>query len=193
MLAAALAVGCGDDDGPAEDDPGTDMGGSSSDLGTSPGDDLGTSPGDDLGTSPGDDLGTSAGDDMGTTTDTDGGSGTVGTIDCGEMTCDAETQECCASFAGGSATFECITAGDTCMGGTAECDGPEDCGGGEVCCGSGGAGGASVECAATCEGFGSFELCHEATDCTSGTDMCCPIMMFGISGGACLPMCGFAP
>lgn len=125
--------------------------------------------------------------------------GTVG-IDCMGVTCNAMTEQCCITRdpGGGGAMGTCIASDAMCMGATAACDGPEDCGGGEVCCARVGLGGASTTCEASAMcasgAYGPFELCHAPADCTDGTDMCCPVMMFGFSGAYCSPMCrGIGP
>jgi len=123
---------------------------------------------------------------------TDGGG--AGTIDCGMMTCNAATEQCCLGGGPGGGTATCIAIGDTCMGVASDCDGPEDCGAGQVCCASrDSSGGFGARCADSCGGGGTigggFELCHDAMDCSDRADMCCPLAFGGISGAYCGPMC----
>jgi hypothetical protein len=40
-----------------------------------------------------------------------------------------------------------------------------------------------------CGGFTSFEICHEASDCSDSSDMCCPFALMGVSGSVCSPRC----
>jgi hypothetical protein len=117
-------------------------------------------------------------------------------IECGNMTCDTSTQECCAKLAGSGLSATCVARG-TCNtdGGGADfqCDGPEDCPGDAPphggCCvsiagtfgsdaGTGGAG--SSTCGSTCPGSATFDnstgmfnattkLCHTKSDCTGYT------------------------
>jgi hypothetical protein len=193
-LSLLIASACGDDDG--VDDEVTEDGGVR-DTGT--GDrDLGADPTDadtdtDLGST--EDMGE---DDGGSDVDAgpDDAGSSAGTIECMGSTCEAATEECCITGGAGGAMAMCIPAGDTCTGGTATCDGPEDCGGGEVCCATReGLGGVSAACTtdACGGGFTSFELCHDAADCSDSSHMCCPVMMFGFSGAYCAASCGFAP
>lgn len=191
MCVVILAcAGCGDDDGTDVVDDG---GSSGSDLGTSPGVDGGPTPDVDGGPMTDPDGGPMTDTDGGPTMDTDGGTGS-GTVACGDMTCDAATQQCCVSGGGGGATATCIGLGEECMGATADCDGPEDCSGAEICCAMvEGLGGAASCTTDDCSGFTSFELCHSPTDCTDGSDMCCEFSMGGLSASVCRPMCGFGP
>ncbi len=120
-------------------------------------------------------------------------------VDCMGMTCGA-TQQCCVTRdpAGGGVVAECIGADTMCMGATADCDGPEDCGGADYCCARVDLGGVAIMCESpsTCVpgGFGPFEVCHTADDCSTPSDMCCPINMGGFTGAYCSAMCfGGAP
>ncbi len=194
-------------DGAAGDDAAIDTGGSTSDGG---GTDGGAADGSVVvdGSVTVDAGATDGGSPSDATVVTDGGTsadggvvvvdastadGSTGRIDCGMMTCDAATEECCVMGVGsGMVTTSCIPMGGTCMGGgTAACDGPEDCASGDVCCGTGGGGSFSVDCApsAMCGGFTSFELCHTAGDCTDTRDMCCPFMAMGVSTAICSRRC----
>ncbi|MGE0789993.1 MAG: hypothetical protein AB7S26_30240 [Sandaracinaceae bacterium] len=115
-------------------------------------------------------------------------------IDCMGMTCDSTTEQCCIVANGMGAMASCIAATDMCMGAMVTCDGPEDCAG-NVCCARASLAGIDVMCdpdPSTCGmgGFGEFELCHVASDCRNGTDMCCAIMRFGLSASVCRPTCG---
>ncbi len=105
-----------------------------------------------------------------------GGSGTPGTIDCGDQTCTIGSEECC--FSGGVAS--CVSEG-MCQGTSSSCDGPEDCGG-DTCCGTF----AGAECSATCEGNQSFELCHDVSDCSFGGDMCCDFGPVSVCSPSCM-------
>lgn len=133
--------------------------------------------------------------DAGTTRDSGPGvvlDGSTGRIECGSVTCDGTTEQCCIEGGGGGATASCIAIGDACMGAAVDCDGPEDCPGDQVCCATGSLGGATVECtdASMCGGgFTSFEVCHDVDDCTDGADMCCPFMGGGISASICSARC----
>jgi hypothetical protein len=69
-----------------------------------------------------------------------------GGIKCGSATCNAATQDCCASLSGQT----CVAKG-TCSGGaTIACTDSSACKAGEVCCASGGLGGGGAKCATTC-------------------------------------------
>jgi hypothetical protein len=66
------------------------------------------------------------------------GSGTAGVagnpavnpITCGQQTCDANTQVCCAGLGG----FGCLAKNETCNGAVLGCTTKSDCGGNQVCC-----------------------------------------------------------
>lgn len=92
-------------------------------------------------------------------------------INCGGLTCDMNTQECCSDFVMGVLTLTCETQG-ACPGAVVTCDGPEDCSGGDVCC----AQQQGIECAPTC---GGLVLCANQNDCPSGS-MCCPLQGINI-------------
>jgi hypothetical protein len=95
---------------------------------------------------------------------------TPGVIQCGQTTCDADTQKCCISGGGGGGTATCIDATAQCQGATIACDGPEDCPTGTPqCCATYGGGGGGVTCTDNCQGL---LLCRLDTDCDSG-DRCC--------------------
>ncbi len=140
------------------------------------------------------DAGPGGGFDAGPPTD---GGGTVG-IDCMGMTCDPRTETCCVTGGLGTpASASCIPNTEMCMGATADCDGPEDCMG-DVCCARASLGGITVSCEpspSTCGsgGFGEFELCHVASDCSGPTDMCCPVRMGGFSAMYCSETCFGGP
>ncbi len=197
LCAVALLWGCGGDSGGT--DAGTVMlmdggGGGGIDAGGGGGIDAGGGGGIDAGGGGGIDAG-GGGTDAGGGGPRDAGDST-GTVDCMGTACDADTEICCIMGGlGGGATGMCIPNTEMCMGGAAACDGPEDCEGAEVCCAmiSGLSGAAACTTEACGGGFTSFELCHDASDCTDTTQMCCPIMMFGFSGAYCAAMCGFGP
>ncbi len=202
LLSLFTALGCGSshgvgdagaDDAAASDAGGADSGGADAGGAVDSGAVADASPAGDAGT-----VADAALSDAGATTDAGGSRDAGGTpmeIDCMGMTCDTATQQCCIMGGFGGASGSCIPRGSTCEGGTADCDGPEDCGANEVCCGSGDFSGVSAECRASsepCGGpgvFSEFELCHETSDCTDDSAMCCPVMMFGFSIGICQPSC----
>jgi len=203
VLVCAVALwGC-DDESTGDSDAGGVIlmdsgGGGGTDAGGGGGTDAGPGGGTDAGPGGGTDAGPGGGSDAGPGGGSDAGPGGTMGIDCMGTTCDETTEQCCVTGGlGGGASGMCIPRGDECMGGTADCDGPEDCSGsGEICC-------ARVEglssASSTCTtemcggGFTSFELCHTPADCTDTTQMCCPVMMFGFSGAYCSDMCGFMP
>lgn len=84
---------------------------------------------------------------------------------CGGDICDPMTEKCCVPPSdGGTPTRMCIPVLEPCVGPSATCDGPEDCGAGEVCCRAG----VNASCAASCTGV---VVCHVDDDC-SGKKCC---------------------
>ncbi len=83
-----------------------------------------------------------------------------GGISCGATTCDALTQDCCASFTG----LSCVAKGKCTGGGTLSCSDGTSCPTGQVCCfgGLGGGGGPSAKCALACTGI---QLCKTSLEC----------------------------
>ena len=79
----------------------------------------------------------------------------AGALQCGSMTCNNATQECCIiPNGGGTPSVSCINIGAACTGGgTARCDGTEDCPTNQVCCAE--VQGASQSGAASCRGYGT--------------------------------------
>ena len=106
--------------------------------------------------------------------------GATAGIECGMETCNVSTQECCITGGpGGGGSTACVAEG-TCEGTPAACDGPEDCGG-DICCGTFG----GTTCETTCEGQGSAELCHSASDCSASGDMCCDFGPLSLCAASC--------
>jgi hypothetical protein len=58
------------------------------------------------------------------------GNPAVTPISCGQQTCDANTQVCCAGLGG----FGCLAKNKTCNGAVLSCTTPSDCPGNELCC-----------------------------------------------------------
>jgi hypothetical protein len=106
-------------------------------------------------------------DGGGSADDPDAAPGT-GTIECGDDTCDAETQECCVGEGGAASCVEV----DACETPSFTCDGPEDCGD-QVCCAddSGGEGGTACMDQGSC---GGSVVCQDADDCEDGEECCEP-------------------
>ncbi len=112
--------------------------------------------------------------------------GAIG-VECGDMLCQAE-QECCATQANNQVQYECIDSGQVCEGASAECDGPEDCGG-NACCGTVTGMSFSATCSDTTTCPGGLRFCHTDGDCTQGAQNCCAIP--GAGASVCSPaMCG---
>jgi hypothetical protein len=106
--------------------------------------------------------------------DPDGGGGGdidaapgTGTIECGDDTCDTETEECCVGEGG-----EMCVALDSCETPAFTCDGPEDCGD-QICCAAegGGEGGTSCMDQGSC---GGSVVCQDVDDCPDGEECCDP-------------------
>jgi hypothetical protein len=108
-----------------------------------------------------------------------GDTGAAKTIECGQATCNAGTQDCCLG-----PPPVCGTKG-TCTGSSLSCSGTASCPTGEVCCASveradggrdggaeGGGGGAQTihaACAAMCP-KGDVRLCVDVADCPQGDE-----------------------
>lgn len=95
-----------------------------------------------------------------------GGSG-VGTVPCGNNTCDvAHGEFCCRSAITG---FQCQTQSCNSFVGEMDCDGPEDCGPGELCCGvPNGINQMLLTCQGSCTGTvycGSSNICPAGQNC----------------------------
>lgn len=191
-------TGCDDDGGGGVDaGPGGGMdSGPGGDTDAGPGGDTDAGPGGDTDAGPGGDT------DAGPGGDTDAGPGDAGPggmnmgVVCGMDVCDS-TEQCCTSGIGigGMMSSTCIPAGDMCMGASQTCDGPEDCASGEVCCGRRDGLSINLACvaAAMCDGDGlrgPYELCRDASDCSTMGDMCCPAMFIPGIDGFCAAMCG---
>ena len=98
---------------------------------------------------------------------TGGGTGEV--INCGMISCDAATEQCCGTQQGTS----CIATGDPCQGITLDCSSAANCDNGQICCLTGGMGMASAQCADMCGGGGpggGLQLCAENAECPPGID-----------------------
>jgi hypothetical protein len=102
---------------------------------------------------------------------------TPGVIQCGQTTCDADTQQCCVSGGGGGGSAACIGLGEDCQGLEIACDGPEDCtdSTAPICCARFGGGGSGVTCTDDCQGQ---TLCRVDGDCGGG-EKCCGSGSFG--------------
>jgi hypothetical protein len=173
LVSALLLTGCGSRTLElAEDIPdgGTDAPASTSDTGGST-DDSGTTT-DDGGPIVEEDGGTVP-TDTGLPPTKDSGPPTmdasppIGTISCGDKSCDPATQVCCVSFMGGQS----CTAKGKCSGGIGlACTSAASCPGGEKCCFSGGGGGGGASCKASCGmgGPGSAQLCATDAECPMG-------------------------
>jgi hypothetical protein len=111
----------------------------------------------------------------------------TGTIECGDDTCDAETEECCVGEGGQT----CVPL-DSCETQTFTCDGPEDCGE-QVCCAAQGGGEGGTGCAdpGTC---GGSVICRSTEDCPDGQE-CCNVQQQGMSPieGFCSAHCPGPP
>jgi hypothetical protein len=95
---------------------------------------------------------------------------TPGIIECGQTTCDADTQQCCISGGGGGGSASCIGLNDTCQGLPISCDGPEDCPSGTpICCATLTMQERIVTCTDQCD---DTTLCRLDTDCGTG-EKCC--------------------
>ena len=79
-------------------------------------------------------------------------------ITCGASTCNAATQDCCASFTG----LTCVAKGTCAGGGTLSCSDSTSCPKGQVCCFGAGGGAPSAKCASTC---GGIQLCKTSLEC----------------------------
>ena len=119
--------------------------------------------------------------------DGDGGGGAdaasaAGTFDCGEETCDLDSQECCLGEGGAT----CVDEG-TCEGPAFTCDGPEDCGD-DACCAdmNGGTGGTSCSPANEC---GGSVICAGNADCPDGEECCEPQSDMTPVSGFCANNC----
>lgn len=98
------------------------------------------------------------------------GSGSAGEpsgprVSCGDTTCDASDEACCAGLGG----FACIRQYEPCNGAVLSCSSSSDCGGDDVCCliVVGEVGGGS-ECKANCQSMGMFrerQLCSTDAEC----------------------------
>lgn len=98
---------------------------------------------------------------------------------CGESSCDASAQQCCAGLGG----FECMDKGSDCNGAVLSCGNSDDCPGAAACClrvieaevGS------SSQCKAACVAMGPSrerQLCRSDEECPSGH---CRPTVFGVS------------
>jgi len=105
-----------------------------------------------------------------------------GKIDCGPMSCDVKTQECCEGFDAGGVTYSCIARGAMCAGAKKTCDGKEDCDPGELCCLKKGYYAPTVSCQpeSMCRGGmgDGYPLCHTDSDCPKDRPNCCAISSY---------------
>ncbi len=84
------------------------------------------------------------------------------TISCGTTSCNASTQACCVTQAGGS----CIAKGAPCQGGTLACSSKASCTGANVCCGEFSGTSGSATCKPSCGAMG-IQLCAVDAECTA--------------------------
>jgi hypothetical protein len=93
----------------------------------------------------------------------------VGVIPCGIESCNAASQECCATRSNGSS---CIDKGTQCQGSTLTCAGPQDCqSSAPVCCAvpSGASRGVSCTTRQACQ---DLVVCRGSADCPGGQQCC---------------------
>jgi hypothetical protein len=110
---------------------------------------------------------------------TPAGDAAVG-VQCGQGLCEPD-QDCCVTDTGGGALqYECIPSGDICEGVSAECDGPEDCGG-NACCATLMGTSVNATCDTEPECTGGLTLCHTSDDCPALSPNCCPLPQTGVS------------
>jgi hypothetical protein len=105
----------------------------------------------------------------------------TGTIQCGQTTCAAATEDCCLSFQGAT----CVPRGGACQGATLECTGSNNCSIG-VCCGSfggGGGGAAGTTCEPACSGR-QVQLCATDQECPEGEQCRSAVVGLSVCSGA---------
>jgi hypothetical protein len=108
------------------------------------------------------------------------GAPNVSPITCGNQTCDANTQVCCAGLGG----IGCIGINQECGGAVLGCTVNDDCAGNDICCISiTGDVNAASGCKARCDTGGNGrdrQLCQTADDCVAPFRFCTPTI-FGVN------------
>ena len=108
------------------------------------------------------------------------GAPNVSPITCGNQTCDANTQVCCAGLGG----ISCIGINQNCGGAVLGCTVNDDCAGNDICCISiTGDVNAASSCKARCDTGGNGrdrQLCQTADDCVPPFRFCTPTI-FGVN------------
>ena len=105
------------------------------------------------------------------------------TIKCGQSTCDAASEVCCANRQGTS----CIPANDDCPGLTLTCSSAASCSGDQVCCTEGSFQNLTTKCMASCPNMpgpgGSFQLCDSDAECPDNEPCTQAFGGFKVCGG----------
>lgn len=109
-----------------------------------------------------------------------GGAVSVKPIVCGDETCNASTQSCCAGLAG----LSCVGKNQGCEGAVLGCTVNDDCTGNNVCCISiTGDINAASSCKARCDNMGTGrdrQLCQTDDECVMPFRFCTPTI-FGVN------------
>ncbi len=99
-------------------------------------------------------------------------------IQCGNTTCNSQTQVCCVTFNGQNVNEACTNQGQ-CNGASLACTSASSCPPNEVCCATLTQQEQSSACASQCQGgFQNPQLCATSTECPKG--MTCQNSPFGL-------------
>jgi len=108
----------------------------------------------------------------------DAGPPPPGPIQCGNTTCNAQTQVCCVTFNGQNVNETCTAQGQ-CNGASLSCTSASSCPNGEVCCATLTQQQQSSQCQTQCQGgFQHPQLCASDGECPNGTT--CKNSPFGL-------------
>jgi hypothetical protein len=92
----------------------------------------------------------------------DAGPPPITTINCGNTTCNSQSQQCCITQQGSS----CVAPGKCNNGIALSCTGSANCSNGQLCCATLGGGAASAKCASTCGNPPqAIQICQKKSEC----------------------------